>query len=104
MSSTLARTSCLNHPNRPASARCPGCGTFYCGECITEHDGRLTCARCLASERGAQALAKRKERRFLVMPLLQALIGLVLAWLFWYAFAQVLLMIPAEFHDGAVWK
>lgn len=103
-SAPLARTTCLIHPNRPAAARCPSCGAFFCTECITEHDGRLTCARCLVEKRQGREQARRRERRFVPLPALQLIVGLVLIWLLWYGIAMLLLSIPADFHDGTIWR
>ncbi|MCB1076669.1 MAG: rhomboid family protein [Verrucomicrobiae bacterium] len=104
MTTPLSRTVCLIHPERPAAARCPSCGTFYCSECITEHDGRLTCARCLAAERELSSPSRRRERRLVLVPVLQFMIGFVVLWLMWQGIAQILLSIPADFHDGTIWE
>ena len=104
MSTPLAKTTCLIHPERPASAKCPSCGTFYCAECITEHDGKLTCARCLAAERQEPATESKQGLRLPLMPPVQIGIGFFVLWLIYYAFAQILLSIPADFHDGNIWK
>lgn len=105
MSAPLAKTTCLVHPERPASARCPSCGTFYCAECITEHDGRLTCARCLAEEQQVEAPAPRKSRFAIpLMPVIHLAAGITILWLTYYAVAQILLSVPADFHDGTVWE
>ena len=105
MSLPLSKTICLIHPARPASARCPSCGTFYCAECITEHEGRLTCARCLAAEQ-APPVAKpsRVKIRLPIMPAIQFLAGLITLWFIYHAFAQILLSIPVDLHDGTIWK
>ena len=102
-STSLAKSTCLIHPERPATARCPGCGTFYCGECITEHDGKLTCARCLAGEQNGSANTDKK-RGLPIMPFAHLAIGLTVCWMIYYFVAQVLLSIPADFHDGAIWE
>lgn len=104
MSTPLARTTCLMHASRPAAARCPSCGAFYCAECITEHEGRLTCARCLAAGQATPGESSGRRIRLPIFPLLQFTVGLVLVWLLYLAFAKVLLSIPADFHDGTVWK
>ena len=44
----VALQRCLHHGEREAIARCPECGSFFCRECITEHDERVLCASCLA--------------------------------------------------------
>ncbi len=105
MSAPLASSTCLLHPGRPASARCPACGVLYCAECVTEHEGRLTCARCLAARR-APADHSKTRRRFRppLMATLQFAAGLLILWLFYLAIARVLLSMPADFHDGTVWK
>lgn len=100
----LSKTTCLIHPSRAATARCPGCGAFYCKECITEHEGKLTCARCLAAEQGAGAGPGAEKRRLPLAPAAQLAIGLAVCWLIYYFFAQVLLSVPADFHDGTVWE
>ena len=98
----LAQQHCLNHPAREAAAQCPQCRHFFCRECITEHDDRILCAVCLR-------LASRKEsaRRHPFRALGRAALGLgglATAALFFYAVAQCLLMIPASYHDGTLWK
>ena len=104
MTAPLARTLCRIHPERPAAARCPACGVFYCAECITEHDGRLTCASCLAGERRLIAAERQKGRRIVLMPAIQMLVGIIVVWLWWHGVARILLSIPADFHDGTIWK
>ena len=98
----LSQTTCLIHLDRPATARCPSCRTFYCGECITEHDGRLTCARCLAGEKEKPA---EKSSRFSLplMPVVHLAIAVMLCWAFYYLFAQLLGNVPDAFHDGTIW-
>ncbi|MDF1755709.1 MAG: rhomboid family protein [Verrucomicrobiales bacterium] len=106
MSGTLSRTTCRIHFDRPASARCPGCQRFYCVECITEHDGKMTCASCLAKTREAVLTPGRKSggaRWFQPMPLIHALLGLIVVWALFYLVAQTLTGIPDKFHDGTIW-
>lgn len=105
MSTPLARTTCLVHPSRPASARCPSCGTFYCAECITEHEGKLTCARCLAARQAApDEESRRRGFPLPVFPVIQFAIGIAVIWLVYLAFAKLLLSIPTDFHDGTIWR
>lgn len=102
MSPTLAAQRCQFHPAREAVARCPECKRFFCRECITEHDDRLICASCL------QKLAAKKEARtgrFAgVKGLLACMMGLVLAWFFFYSMGRLLLLTPTRFHEGTVWQ
>lgn len=98
----LIRQRCLHHATREAVARCPECGSFYCRECITEHDDRVICADCL--RRLSQAPAKVRRRWVALPRLLKGAAGLVLAWYFFYQVGKILLRIPTTFHDGTLWQ
>ena len=55
----LFQQRCLHHLSREAACRCPVCRSYFCRECVTEHDDRLVCAGCLKkmhapSERGSR--------------------------------------------------
>lgn len=105
MPETISKTICLIHPNRAAAARCPECRRFFCGECITEHDGRLTCAQCLRDEESGKSEAKGQSRLAgIIAPVLQFGIGMVLIWMLFYFIARFLMLVPATFHDGTVWE
>lgn len=105
MSETISKSICLIHPTRAAAARCPECRRFFCGECITEHDGRLTCAQCLRDEGNGKGGEQKPNRLLgLIAPALQLGIGMVLIWSFFYFIARFLMLIPATFHDGTVWE
>ena len=110
--SGLAATTCVVHDERSAAARCPVCERFFCSECITEHDGRLSCAACLAKERaesGEQAKLQSSPSfprvfvPWLVM-VIQAVFALLLCWSIYYSLARLLMLIPADFHDGTLWE
>jgi hypothetical protein len=95
---TLSGQRCLHHPAREAVARCTVCGSSYCRECIAEHDDRLICATCL------QRLMRKTEvrRRPWGKAVLRAggmVTGVFLAWLSFYAFGRMLLMLPSSFHS-----
>ena len=98
----LAQQHCLNHPAREAAAQCPQCRQFFCRECVTEHDDRILCAVCLR-QLSQTAGARRHPLRALGQAGL-ALGGLLTAALFFYWAAQILLLIPAPWHDGTLWK
>ncbi|MFK5923502.1 MAG: rhomboid family protein [Verrucomicrobiota bacterium] len=105
MADLIAKTICLIHPSRAAAARCPECRRFFCGECITEHDGRLTCAQCLRDEESGSRVEVKPNRLFaMAAPTLQLLIGVILIWALFYFVARFLMMVPATFHDGTVWE
>lgn len=105
--STLAKTTCRIHFDRPASARCPSCEQFYCPECITEHDGKLTCAACL-NEARTEVEQPEKVRKglnwFQPMPLIHLVVGLIVVWAVFYLIAHTLTEIPDKFHDGTIWE
>ena len=110
--SGLASTTCVLHEERPAAARCPSCERFFCSECITEHDGQLSCASCLEKERSdaeepdsgsASKSALRNNGPWLATTI-QALVALVLCWAIYYSLARLLMLIPADFHDGTLWE
>lgn len=110
--SALASTTCVIHEERPAAARCPSCERFFCSECITEHDGRLSCASCLAREHsGSEELLSEGEKISTarragpwVATAMQALLALVLCWSIYYSLARLLMLIPTNFHDGTLWE
>ena len=101
----LAQSTCNLHQDRSASARCPSCKLFFCSECITEHDGKLTCAECLKIEESPTTTESNKWSNFLqVMPVIQLLIAVFFTWITFYLVAQILMDIPDRFHDGTIWK
>ena len=90
---TLARARCTNHELRQASGVCPLCRRPFCKECLTEHDGRLTCASCL--KRAASVVGARgawKKRLTATAMLAAALLG---SWFFFYAAGSWLEMTSA---------
>ncbi len=94
---------CSLHPLREAVARCPECRGHFCRECITEHDDRVICSACL--KRLAAAGAEPARRQVLgVLPTVQVICGVLVAWTFFYFVGRVLISIPASFHEGTVWS
>ncbi len=98
----LTYQRCLNHAEREAVARCPGCGRFFCRECVTEHEDRVLCAVCLRKA-GRPPLLQRRGFAGGTR-LAQCLAGLVVAWFFFYLIGEVLLALPASFHEGTLWQ
>ena len=99
---SLAAQRCHFHPVREAVARCPECQRFFCRECITEHDDRLICASCLM-----KVAAKPKARRVRFAGAggaLACVLGIVIAWFFFYAVGKLLLRTPTQFHEGTIWE
>jgi len=94
---SLTHTKCFNHGLREAVARCPGCRRHFCRECVTEHEHRLLCARCIAA---ASAGAQARARRFPFVGAMQFSSAVALLWVTFYVMGQMLLLIPSAFHDS----
>jgi hypothetical protein len=98
----LTRQRCANHIAREAVARCLDCGRYFCGECVTEHGGRLLCATCI------RAKTAKSARTGAVWTVLvragQLVLGLGLLWLVFHYAGQALISVPTAFHEGSVWK
>ncbi len=84
---------CRHHPSRPAAARCPSCGGFFCRECVTEHEGLMLCANCLGR---VSPMPGRRPRPFRV---LAALTGFAALWGSLYLVGRLLIAIPSETHS-----
>jgi hypothetical protein len=93
---------CVRHPTREAAARCPGCGQFFCRECVVEHDGRLLCRDCLQRD----AAARQRSRRGwgAAAKIGNGVLAFVVLWLIFGTLGGILLRIPPELHDGSMWK
>ena len=93
---SLLLQRCFHHLDREAAARCPSCQRFYCRECVTEHDGRMICANCVARLQAPQSVERSGSTMWAVM----SLGGLLLAWLIFYYLGMGLARIPSAFHGG----
>jgi hypothetical protein len=100
--SVLAAQRCFHHAAREAAARCPECGRYYCRECVSDHEGRVLCATCLAKFTVAPPSPSRL--RALVLTLAPALVAFVVLWFSFYLVGYVLSAIPASFHEGTIWQ
>jgi hypothetical protein len=98
----LISQRCRNHPSREAVARCPGCSRFFCRECISEHEGRVLCAACLAGILKKKIASGGRLTHF--NRLLLAFAGIFAAWFFFDVLGHLLLRIPASFHEGTIWE
>ena len=98
---TLGLQRCFHHPTREAVVRCHGCARFFCRECVTEHDDRMICASCLARGKEENTVAAGRWR--FIGALLRGAAAVVVAWMFYYSVARVLLATPTSFHDGTIW-
>ena len=95
----VLRKACANHPDRESVGRCPECTHTFCRECITDHEGRVICANCLAM---LQTAATERSGVILafVKGTLGTVVGLLLALAFFYGLGWGLLAIPDSFHKG----
>ncbi len=98
----LAQQRCVNHLQREAVARCPECKSFYCRECVTEHQDRVVCAACLKKLEAPRP--ERVKKLPALMRGMQGLVGLLIAWLSFYFLGRLLLSLPASFHNGTLWQ
>ncbi len=98
---SISEERCFNHASREAAARCPECGRTFCRECISEHEDRVICAFCL---KRLNTKAVRRHRLAPLVPLIQALMGVLLLWSSFYLLGKALLTIPSSFHEVTVWQ
>lgn len=102
MPAQLHLQRCFNHAGREAAARCPECGRHFCRECVSEHDGRLLCAACLV--KNARAPLTQRSGFQLALRAASLGAGTLVAWLFFYWTAALLMRIPTEYHQLGLWK
>lgn len=87
-------------------ARCRSCGEAYCRECVVEHEHRLVCADCLRREagRGEGRGPRGWLRRLPWAATVQWTAAALVMWVVFYGVARVLQRIPADVHDGVIWR
>ncbi len=102
MKRDLTQQRCRNHAEREAAARCPGCGHYFCRECVTEHEDQVRCADCL--KKAARVPLLRRRGFAGAWSTLQCLLGLLLAWFFFHLLGELLLALPSSFHEGTIWR
>ncbi len=100
--SEITQKRCSNHAQREAVACCPGCNRYFCRECITEHEDRVLCATCLQNL--VEPLPPKSFRFPGLIQSGQFLLGILILYVMFYYFAEILLAIPADFHEGTLWK
>lgn len=79
---------------------CPGCGRYFCRECVTEHDSRVLCARCISQLDEGQA----RQKKTVFSTLLLFIGSVIILWFGFYYLGQLLLGLPDAFHEGTLWK
>lgn len=102
MKRDLSQQRCRNHAEREAVACCLSCGGFFCRECVTEHEDQVRCAACLRKAARVPLLQRRGFVR--VLQAIQCLVGLFVAWFFFYLLGEALLALPSSFHEGTLWQ
>jgi hypothetical protein len=98
---TIRSQRCFVHPDREAVARCPGCGRFFCRECVTEHEDRVLCAACIARS-AAVPVQGQGPWRWLVQSV-EMCFGVLLGWLFFYYLGRVFAWLPEILPKGNFW-
>ena len=98
----IALQRCFNHTGREAAALCTHCSRHFCRECVTEHDGRVACASCLADM--VEVKKTRRVNVTLIMSTLCIPLCFLLVWALFYWLGEVLLAIPSSFHEGDLWS
>lgn len=68
---------------------------------MTEHAGRILCSVCLDRTSRPDAV---RPRRFRPWPWLAGATGIAALWFAVHLAGRLLLTIPTEVHDGAIWK
>ena len=98
----LIAQRCVLHHEREAVARCPECTRFYCRECVSEHEDRVLCARCLAKRTASKP--EKHSRLGGVLRTGAAVFGVLTAWWFFDLIGRGLMLLPADVHEGTVWQ
>jgi hypothetical protein len=93
---------CYNHRLREAVPLCPECGKYFCRECITEHDDRVLCANCL--NKIIRGSAHGMSSFGVLFRLAHLIAGIILLWVVFYYFGQILISLPSSFHEGTIWS
>ncbi len=102
MTRDLAWQRCANHADREAVARCPECSRYFCRECVTEHENRVLCAACLKKTARIPLLKRPGFAGALLV--MKCVVGLLVAWFFFYLIGEALLSLPTSFHEGTLWQ
>jgi hypothetical protein len=96
MNLTLQR--CQVHAERQAVVRCPSCGSYFCRECVTEHEQKFLCSSCI--QRVMPRVEPGDWNATWFMAIFKTMVGLAVAWFFFYLIGQSLILIPPNVHDG----
>lgn len=100
--SQLRRQRCFNHAHREAAANCRTCGRHFCRECVTFVTGKMVCSRCLHDDQASVQLQSQRTNSLIEMIVL--LIGFLITWGLVAGIGQVMISIPAHYHDASIWE
>lgn len=92
---SILKKRCYNHSEREAVGLCRECGSFYCRECITEHDDRLICSDCLKKTRRSVLTKNKYSGKFIFG--LQCVTGFFVSWIFFYYSGKMVIFISDLF-------
>jgi B-box zinc finger. len=98
------RRRCVRHETREAVARCVDCGGGFCRECVTEHEDRLYCATCFARVVAAAARKPRRVSWKRIRGMVTAAGAMLCLVAGFYLLGRALAAIPADVHDGTLWR
>jgi uncharacterized paraquat-inducible protein A len=92
---------CWNHEGREAVCLCPVCSRSFCRECVSEHESRLLCARCL------QTLSEAAKPRTRAMPRVTlaalALFGFLFTWIVFFSLGEAVMTLSAR-SEQTLWQ
>ena len=91
----LVHQRCLHHTDREAASRCPSCRMFFCRECVTEHNGRVLCRKCLVSNQ--TSAGSSRVQTWLAWTVFGTG-GFLFAWAVLYYIGGLLSRMPAQFR------
>lgn len=92
----FAAKRCFVHPSREAASFCTACRRSFCRECVTEHDGRLICASCIAN---IDSAGPRRTRRYAWLGTAASLfVAVAFSWLFFYMLGRACLLVEPSRH------
>ena len=99
---SILNQRCFNHAAREAVGQCQGCQSFFCRECLVEHDERMICTVCLRTQ--AKPPLTRRSLFLGVVRWGQVMMGLLMLWTSFYLVGRSLLMLPTSVHEGTLWQ
>jgi len=94
----IGQRRCFHHNGREAAGRCTVCRRDFCAECVTEHDDRLVCTRCLAALAVARPPGAGGLKRLAAFAVTAAL--LLAGWCLFFLLLRAIAAMPVALHDS----